>query len=59
MSSGRSRFTELVLGVNVIVVFAVELTKESKFNEAVLLSEFSDICIDELSRFEKFVEEYE
>jgi hypothetical protein len=46
--------------VKVTVVFAVELAKESKFNKAVLLSEFSDICIEELSRFEEDpVEEYE
>jgi hypothetical protein len=41
------------------VVFPVELTNESEVNEAVLLPEFSDICIDELSRFELAVEEYE
>jgi hypothetical protein len=59
MESGSSRFTEPESGVKVIVVFPVELTNESEFNEAVLLSEFSDICIDELSRFELSVEEYE
>jgi hypothetical protein len=59
MESGRSRFTEPESGVKVTVVFPVELTNESEVNEAVLLSEFSDICIDELPRFELAVEEYE
>ena len=59
MEAGRSKFTELSLGVKVADVFAVELVKESKFNKAVLLSEFSDVCIDELSMFEVSVEEYE
>jgi hypothetical protein len=59
MESGSSRFAELESWVKVTVVFPVELTNESEFNEAVLLSEFSDICTDELSRFELSVEEYE
>jgi hypothetical protein len=59
MESGRSRFTKPESVVKVTVVFAVELAKESKFNKAVSLSEFSNICIEELSSFEDSVEEYE
>jgi len=59
MEAGRSRFIELISGVKVTVVFAFKLAKEFKLNEAVLFSEFSDGCTDELSRFELSVEEYE